>query len=251
MPIGVRQMSQDVVDEVQAVTQSAEGTAVVDAAIRSRYAARAFDGTPVSLKIIREILEVARFAPSGANTQPWRVYTLAGAVKATISAALLEAFTHEGGDHQAEYDYYPPVLPEPYGTRRRDFGRVYYGQLRIAPGDLAARSNQTAKNFGFFGAPVGFVFTIDRRLSAGSWLDVGMFLQNVMIAARGRGLDTCPQETFAKFHGVLRMHLPITRNEIVVCGMSVGHCGGTREPQRGLMPKLDVEAFASFHGFSD
>ena len=223
----------------------------VDAAIRGRYAVRAFFPTPVSRAAVRDILDVARFAPSGANTQPWRVHTLAGAVKETISSALVEAFTHAAADHKAEYDYYPTVLPEPYGARRGEFGRIYYGALKIEPGDLASRAAQTAKNFTFFGAPVGLIFTIDRRLSAGSWLDFGMFLQNIMIAARGRGLATCPQETFARFHEVLRRHLPIARNDLVVCGMSLGYGDHGGACGRGLMPKGAVDSFATFHGFAE
>ena len=116
----------------------------------------------------------------------------------------------------------PPQLPEPYLSRREQFGRLFYGSLGIEQSDQAGRARQTAKNYSFFGAPIGLIITIDRRLQTGSWLDLGMFLQNVMIAAGARGLQTCPQETLSKYHVVLRQFLPITDEEIVVCGISLG-----------------------------
>ncbi|MGY4285148.1 hypothetical protein ACVWXO_004368 [Bradyrhizobium sp. LM2.7] len=124
-----------------------------------------------------------------------------------------------------------------------------YDSLGIAQSDAAARSRQTAKNYAFFGAPVGLIVTIDRRLAMGSWLDLGMFIQNVMLAAVGRGLQSCPQETFARYHRILRPLLSLPAEQIVVCGISMGH-PKEQAPMR-LMPRADLEAFASFKGFEN
>lgn len=164
--------------------------------ISHRFACRAFSDAPVSRRTNKEILSVARFAPSGANIQPSQVYVLAGAAKERVPAALLEALEKSRDQHLSEYKYYASELPETYLSRRQEFGRLFYGSLGIAQTDAEARSNQTAKSYTFFGASVGLIVTIDRRLEVGSWLDLGMFLQNVLLAA-ARGLQSCPQETFS------------------------------------------------------
>lgn len=124
---------------------------------------------------------------------------------------------------------------------------MFYGCLGIAQTDLDARSRQTAKNYAFFGAPVGLIITIDRRLEAGSWVDLGMFVQNVLLAAAGRGLQSCPQETFAKFHRILRPLLSIPAEQMVVCGISIGRA--KVEAKERLMPRADVDEFVTFAGF--
>src|SRR6266702_800301 len=151
----------------------------IDEIIAGRFACREFSDTPVPRRTIEQILSVARFAPSGANIQPWHVHVLAGAVKDKVSAALLEAHATSRHEHESEYKYYAADLPEPYLNRRQEFGRLFYGSLGIAQTDVEARSRQTARNYAFFGAPVGLIVTIDRRLEVGSWLDLGMFVQNV------------------------------------------------------------------------
>jgi nitroreductase len=150
-------------------------------------------------------------------------------------------------EHVSEYKYYARELPEPYLNRRQEFGRLFYGSLGIAQADADARNRQTAKNYAFFGAPVGLIVTIDRRLEVGSWLDLGMFVQNVMLVAAGRGLQSCPQETLAKYHRILRPMLSIPAEQMVVCGISIGH--EKKTAARGLMPRMDVETFSSFVGF--
>jgi nitroreductase len=221
----------------------------IDEIIVGRTACREFSDAPVPRRIIEQILRVARFAPSGANIQPGQVYVLAGAVKDRVSAALMEAHETSRDEHVSEYKYYASDLPEPYLNRRREFGRLFYGSLGIAQTDIEARSRQTAKNYTFFGAPVGLLVTIDRRLEVGSWLDLGMFVQNVMLAAASRGLQSCPQETFAKYHRILRSLLSIPAEQIVVCGISIGR--SKEKTRERLMPRADVEAFASFAGFED
>jgi nitroreductase len=223
----------------------------VDQIIRGRFACRAFMDRAIPQRMITDILDVARFAPSGANIQPWRVYVVGGANKDKISRALLKAHEEARDQHASEYQYYAPQLPEPYLSRRHQFGRLFYGSLDIEQSDMAGRARQTAKNYGFFGAPVGLIVTIDRRLQQGSWLDLGMFIQNVMIASGARGLQTCPQETFAKYHALLRKLLPIPPEEMVVCGMSIGFAEEDCLNKGSLMPKAAVEEFAQFMGFED
>jgi nitroreductase len=221
----------------------------VDSVIKKRFASRAFSNRPVSKQAVEDILEVARFAPSGANIQPWHAYVLAGAEKDNVSRALLKAHHEARDQHQSEYQYYAQQLPEPYLSRREQFGRLFYGALGIAQSDQAGRAGQTAKNYAFFGAPLGLIITIDRRLQVGSWLDLGMFVQNVMLAAGARGLQTCPQETFAKYHAVLRELLPIPDEQMVACGMSLGFAEEAAANAGSLMPKAPVSEFAKFIGF--
>jgi nitroreductase len=219
----------------------------IDEIIAGRFACREFSDDPIPRRTIEQILRIARFAPSGANIQPWYVYVLAGAAKDGVSAALLEAHETCRDEHVSEYKYYASDLPEPYLNRRQEFGRLFYGSLGITQGDVEARSRQTAKNYAFFGAPVGLIVTIDRRLEVGSWLDLGMFIQNVLLAAAGRGLQSCPQETFSRYHRILRPLLSIPTEQIVVCGISIGRV--KVEARERLMPRADIDEFASFAGF--
>jgi nitroreductase len=200
-------------------------TPAVDAAITSRRSIRAFLPTPVPRQAIEDILQVAARAPSGTNTQPWRVYVLTGAAKESLSAKLRAAYDDpaERARHTEEYAYYPTEWVPPYIDRRRKVGWDLYGLLGIAKTDKAGMHAQHRRNYDFFGAPVGLMFTIDRVMRQGSWLDFGMFLQSVMIAARGRGLDTCPQAAFTQFHRIVTEHVGAAASEQLVCGMSLGH----------------------------
>ena len=197
----------------------------VDAAITSRRAMRAFLPTPVAKEDIEAILEVAARAPSGTNTQPWRAYVLTGASKERLSAELLRAHNDPelGKQHAEEYNYYPSKWTSPYIDRRRKVGWDLYGLLGLTRDDKAGMHAQHGRNYAFFDAPVGMIFTIDRMLEQGSWLDYGMFLQNIMIAARGRGLDTCPQAAFTLYHKIIKDMLQLPSNEMVVCGMALGY----------------------------
>lgn len=219
----------------------------IDGILAGRFTCRDFCNAPVARRTIEQILRVARFAPSGANIQPWHVYVVAGAAKDRVSTALLDAHQNSRDEHISEYKYYASDLSDPHLKRRQEFGRLFYGSLGIAQTDSEARSRQTAKNYIFFGAPVGLIVTIDRRLEVGSWLDLGMFVQNVMLAAAGRGLQSCPQETFAKYHRILRCLLSIPEEQMVVCGISIGKA--KVEGQETLMPRADIDEFATFQGF--
>ncbi|MDE1993859.1 MAG: nitroreductase [Rhizobiaceae bacterium] len=221
----------------------------VDRVMRGRFANRFYLDRPVGLETVREIIEVARHAGTGANVQPWHVHLVAGDAKITLVEALGIAHETDAGAHVAEYKYLAADLPEPYASRRREFGAVFYGGLGIALHDHAARAEQTARNYRFFDAPIGLIFTTDRRLEKGSWLDLGMFIQNIMLAAGARGLDTCAQEFFSRYHAVIRSHLPLAPEEMVVCGMSMGFGDPEWSLRRPRMPKAPVDDIASFYGF--
>jgi nitroreductase len=233
--------SPDPVDQVDA--QSA-----VDAAITSRRSVRAFLPTPVPRETIEQILAVAARAPSGTNTQPWKVTVLTGDARARLSAAIQQAYNDpaERAQHTDEYAYYPTEWVPPYIDRRRKVGWDLYGLLGIAKTDKARMHAQHGRNYDFFGAPVGLVFTIDRVLQQGSWLDYGMFLQNVMIAARGRGLDTCPQAAFMQWHRIIAQQLQLPPTEMVVCGMSLGHADPDAVENQLQTDRAPVSEFARF-----
>ena len=197
----------------------------VDEVIQSRYSCRAFLPRPVPRATIEEILAVASRAPSGTNIQPWKAWVLTGATKAAVTERLLAAFDdpEEAATHADPYQYYPKQWISPYIDRRRKVGLQLYGLLGIQKGDAKRMHEQFARNYKFFDAPVGLIFTVDRVMEQGSWLDYGMFLQNVMLAAKARGLDTCPQAALIQFHRIIRQTLEIPDNETLICGMSLGY----------------------------
>lgn len=223
----------------------------VDEAILGRHSIRAFLDRPVPREVVENILEVASRAPSGTNTQPWQVVVLTGEPKAELSRKILEAFDDPAvaATHAPEYDYYPVQWVSPYLDRRRKVGWDLYGRLDIAKGDKARMHAQHRRNYRFFDAPVGLIFTIDRILRQGSWLDYGMFLQNVMIAARARGLDTCPQAAFTTYHRIISEHLALPAERALVCGMSLGYADPAA-PENGLVTEREpVSSFARFEGW--
>ena len=222
--------------------------AAVDAAIITRRSVRAFLATPVPTDTVRDILRVASRAPSGTNTQPWRVTVLTGRARAELSRRVGEAYDDpaQSGTHDQEYAYYPTRWVSPYIERRRKIGWDLYGLLGIGKTDHQRMHRQHARNFRFFDAPVGLIFTIDRVLERGSWLDYGMFLQNVMVAARARGLDTCPQAAWTTFHRVIHEFLQLPANEMVVCGMSMGVADPQAIENTLVTEREPVEQFARF-----
>jgi nitroreductase len=222
-----------------------------DEAIVSRQSVRAFLPREVPRETVEEILRVAARAPSGTNTQPWKVYVLAGEPRAELGRRIVAAFDDPAvaATHKREYAYYPEKWMSPYVDRRRKIGWDMYGLLGIGKGDFEKTHAQHARNYTFFDAPVGLMFTIDRVLERGSWLDYGMFLQNVMIAARARGLDTCPQAAFLEFHRIIAETLRIPDNEMLVCGMSLGWADPKAVINTLETARDPVEGFAQFQGF--
>lgn len=198
---------------------------IVDDAITSRRSVRAFLPTPVPRETLEEILQVASRAPSGTNIQPWLVYALTGEAKTSLSNRIIAAFDNpeESATHSDEWQYYPKEWISPYIDRRRKIGFDLYKLLGIQKGEADKMHAQFARNYRFFDAPVGLIFTIDRVMEQGAWLDYGMFLENIMIAARARGLDTCVQAAFMQFHRIIADELQLPANERILCGMSLGY----------------------------
>ena len=225
-----------------------EQTAAVDAAITQRRSLRAFLPTEVPREMIEEILAVAARAPSGTNTQPWKVTVLTGEAKRRLSADIRAAFDDpvERAKHTEEYDYYPTEWQSPYVDRRRKVGWDLYGLLGIAKTDKVRMHAQHGRNFDFFDAPVGLMFTIDRVMRQGSWLDYGMFLQSVMVAARARGLDTCPQAAFTQWHRIIGQHLQLPPTEMVVCGMALGWADPDAPENQLVTERAPVAGFTRF-----
>jgi nitroreductase len=223
--------------------------ALVDQAILSRRSIRRFRPTPIPHTTVEAILNVSSRAPSGTNMQPWRVYAVAGEARDRLCAPVLAAFDAGSAEPSQEVPYYPDRFFEPYLSRRRTVGWALYSTLGIARGEDQKMKAQHRRNFQFFDAPVGLVFTIHRDLATGSWLDYGMFLQNVMIAARARGLDTCPQAAWARYHTQMRPVLGITPEEVVVCGMALGYADPDAPENALETERVPAAAFTTFQGF--
>jgi nitroreductase len=220
--------------------------AIVDEVIVSRRSVRGFLPTPVDEAVIRDLLAVASRAPSGTNMQPWKAYVTTGETKLKVSEAVLAAAAGTEKPDWDEYRYYPEHFFEPYLGRRRAVGFALYGLLGIGRRDVERMHQQHDRNFVFFDAPVGVIFTIDRRLEVGSWIDHGMFLQSIMIAARGRGLHTCAQAAFAPYHRQIRPVLGIPDEEVVVCGMAIGYEDEGRPENRLRTDRVPVDEFTTF-----
>lgn len=215
-------------------------------AARTRRSIRAYRSDAVSRDTLRAIVEVARHAPSGSNIQPWRVHVLTGATLARVGGAIRDAFIHDEPGHVRDYEYYTDPVFEPYLARRRQCGWGLYGTLGIGRGDHEKSKAFRAGNYNFFGAPAGLVFTIDRKLEKGSWLDYGMFLQTIMLAARARGLHTCPEASIASYPDIVRRELGLTRDWVVVCGMALGYADADAVVNTFQPPRIAVEDYATF-----
>ena len=221
----------------------------VDAAITSRFSARAFLRKPVPRETVEDILQVASRAPSGTNTQPWKVYVLQGASLASLSDKVCAAHDAIYADPQLaagyreEYQYYPRKWVSPYIDRRRENGWSLYGLLGITKGDKDKMHAQHQRNYRFFDAPLGFMFTVDRVLERGSLVDYGMFLQNIMVAARARGLHTCPQAAWNGYAKIILPHIKAGSEEMLVCGMSMGYADETALINGFHTPREPVAAF--------
>jgi nitroreductase len=223
--------------------------AAVDHAITSRMSARAFTQQTVWRELITEILQVASRAPSGTNTQPWKVYVLQGATrdalvdKVCAAHEAIRANPEVAKQYTEQYDYYPEKWVSPYIDRRRENGWSLYGLLGIGKGDKDRMHEQQQRNFQFFDAPVGLMFTIDPIMGRGSLLDYGMFIQNIMLAARARGLHTCPQAAWNGFHSIILPHIGASEGEMMVCGMSLGYADESDKVNTLVTPRVPVNEF--------
>ena len=223
--------------------------AAVDHVITSRMSARAFTQQTVSRELITEILQVASRAPSGTNTQPWKVYVLQGAKRDALVDKVCAAHEAMRADPEVakqyteQYDYYPEKWVSPYIDRRRENGWSLYGLLGIGKADKDRMHEQQQRNFKFFDAPVGLMFTLDPIMGRGSLLDYGMFIQNIMLAARARGLHTCPQAAWNGFHSIILPHIGAGEGERMVCGMSLGYADETDKVNTLVTPRVPVNEF--------
>lgn len=216
-------------------------------ALLSRRSIRAFLPVPVPRETVAAILHAAARAPSGANIQPWKVQVVAGAARARLCERLARAHDDDEPGHQDAYQYYPADWFEPYLSRRRKVGLDLYARLGIGRGDHARMQAQLGRNYRFFDAPVGLIFTLDRRHGMSAWIDLGAFLQSIMLAARGFGLHSCPQQAFARFHRLIRAELDLPEDDVVVCGMALGHAAPDAPENHLESERAPVEDFARFH----
>jgi nitroreductase len=225
-----------------------DASVIVDEVIRTRKSVRAFLPTPIAHDTILSIIEVASRAPSGSNIQPWKVYVLEGSAKHRLTQAVQDVFNDpaQRALHRPEYVYYPKTWVEPFLSRRRKVGFDLYKLVGIGRGESQKMHEQHAKNFDFFGAPVVLFFSIPRIMEQGSWLDYGMFLQNILIAANARGIGSCPQAAFISYHKIVAQHLGFSPDEQLVCCISLGY-ENTEAPENHLITeRTPVTEFVQF-----
>jgi nitroreductase len=214
-------------------------------AIRGRSSVRAFLDKPVPRETVEAILDCARFAPSGVNSQPWQVVVLTGKTKLQVSEALATARA-TGVRENPDYAYYPKDWFEPFKSRRKECGLALYASVGIGIADTEKRMQQWLRNYHFFGAPVGLLFFTDRRLSTGSFMDTAMFVQNVMLAARGHGLATCPQASIAEYPDIVRSIVNLASDRALVCGMSLGYADPSAPINQYRLPREPVSGFTTW-----
>ncbi len=221
----------------------------VHEALITRRSVRRFLPDALPQETIRRILKGAAYAPSGHNIQPWQVHVVTGAAKDRLSAAVLARIDETKDDKDAnksEFEYYPVEWFEPYVGRRRATGFGLYEALGIDRKDYERRTAQMLENFRFFGAPVGMFITFDRRLAEGTFMDIGMFIENILIGARGEGLHTCGQVAWCPFHTVIRKELSIPDEQMFVCGISLGYEDESAPENSLRVEKIDIDEFTTW-----
>jgi nitroreductase len=218
-------------------------------AVATRFSCRAFLPTPIPEQIVRDIVERAARAPSAGNMQPWHIYAIAGKrvdeLKALLEPRMNELPKGEGGD----YRIFPDPLTEPYRTRRFKVGELLYASIDVPRADKPARYRQYARNFRFFGAPVGLFFVLERSFGVAQWADIGGLLQTVALLARGYGLHTCPQQAWVSWHRTVRTFLNLPPDLMVYSGMALGYADETAAINRWRSPREPLDDYASFDGF--
>lgn len=215
-------------------------------AMRGRKSTRAYLDKPVTRTTVEAILEAARWAPSGVNIQPWQVVVVTGATKERIGTDLLTARTAKQPENP-DYAYYPTQWQEPYKGRRKASGLALYAALNIGKDDALARLRAWNNNYRFFGAPVGLLFFVDRALAQGAWVDMGLFIENVMLAARGHGLDTCPQASLAEYPDIVRGILNRPDTHALICGMALGYADTSAPVNSYRTEREPVSAFTTWY----
>ena len=215
-------------------------------AMKGRHSVRAYLDRPVAPEVVEAVLEAARYAPSGVNTQPWRVAVVSGEAKARLGAAL-EAARRDGVEPDPDYSYYPESWREPYKGRRKTCGLALYGALEIGRDDRERQMDAWCANYRFFDAPVGLLLFMDRDMGQGSWLDMGMFMQNILLAARAHGLESCPQASLADYPGIVRSQLGIDDDRLLLAGIALGYPDEEAPVNQYRLDRESVSAFTSWH----
>ena len=221
---------------------------ILDCVIRSRNSVRAFKSDPVPKSLLMEVVDAARAAPSNFNSQPWRVYLLTNKAKDALGEAINRAYCY---NTTPPFSPFPQPTPTDCATRVDDFAQRYYSALGIDRTDMTARARQTGRNYVFFDAPVGLIFTTHAALTRHSWLDCGLFLQSLMLSAQVRGLATCPQVSFVRFQSVIAEQLGLGADEVVTCGMSCGYEDREAAVNHLDMPRESLEGIARWLGFEE
>jgi nitroreductase len=219
-------------------------------AVDSRISCRWFLDKPVDQKLVRALIEKAARAASGGNLQPWRVFALTGAPLAEIKRRVAAHIAgHDPRHDDAEYPIYPKTMWEPYKSRREEHGVQLYGALGIARDDIKGRLDQYKRNFEFFNAPVALFITIERKLGPGQWADLGSYIHTLMYLARGYGLDTCPQESWARMYRIVGEFLSIPPEHVLFCAVAIGHGDRTHPANSFRSPRAALDEFCTFVGF--
>lgn len=220
----------------------------IDDALTARKSVRAFRPDPVPLSLVTEILEIASRAPSGTNIQPWKVHVVAGETRRRLEAEVLVHRETQPADDGAEFPR-TSKRKEPYITRMRTLGKEMYSLLGIPKGDKEANWRQWGRNYQFFDAPVGLLFTLDKDLDAMSFIDIGILMQSIMLAAKARGLDTCAQGAWNNYWSVTRRVLGVPEDEYIICGMSLGYADESAAVNTLVSEREPLSDFVTFHGF--
>lgn len=225
-------------------------TSVTDAVL-ARHSVRAFLGRPVSAELVRDIIDVARHAPSGGNLQPWKLAVMAGEDLKRLKSAVRGSLMHNPKGEGPEHPVYPNLLQEPYDSRRRKCGEDLYASIGIARDNKPDRLMQFARNFEFFGAPVGVIVLLDRTMGSAQWTDLGIFLQSLLLVAHERGLATCAQAAWAAMHKTVRAHLGLSDQQIVVCGISLGYADPAHPINMMITERAPLGEIAELRGFTN
>lgn len=217
--------------------------------MQQRHSVRAYLGNCAPDRAqIERLLTAARLAPSGANLQPGHFHVLTGEPLTTLSAALLSA--HERGDSQPEdYSYFPKPMPSDLKARQKAAGYALYQALGVARRDIAGRRAQFARNYRFFDAPVGIIMTLDARLGAGCYMDFGMALYGLLLAAEADGLSTCGIGALASYPHVIREELGLGPEHAVLCGMALGYKDPAAPVNQFRTAREPLATYSTFHGF--
>ncbi len=218
----------------------------VSDALKQRISVRAFKPDPVPESLLRDILEVAKFAPSGGNLQPWRLIAVAGAERDALVALARSNLPGDEGERLV----YPANLWEPFRSRRFKVGEDMYALMGIPREDKTARLMHLAKNFEFFGAPCALFFVIDTRMGHGQWAHLGMFMQSIALAALERGVSSCMQEAWARMRAPLHVHFGLGENEMIYCGMALGYADESAPVNALRSDRAPLEEIAEFRGFT-